>query len=100
MSDEYEKRAQEIISRNTDSAAMVKLYEEKFNRICNEISDEKVREALNILERLSWARHVKTSMFIELNAEIGDIGDAAISAILTPILEQFIKQRKYLEDLK
>jgi hypothetical protein len=100
LSDEYEKRAREIISRNIDSDALVKVYEEKFNRICNEISDEKVIEALNILERLSWARHVSNSMFMELYAEIGNMDDVALSNILLPIKEKFDEQRKYIEDMK
>lgn len=100
MSDEYEKRAREVISSNIDSVALVKFYEEKFNRICNEISDEKVIEALNILERLSWARNVSSSLFTELCAVIGDIEANAISDVLLPIKEKFDEQRKYIEEMK
>ena len=96
LSDEYEK----VISRHIDSEALVKFYEKKFDQIRNEISDEKVIEALNILERLSWARHVCSSMFTELCAVIADFEADAISNVLIPIKEKFDEQRKYIADRK
>jgi len=74
MSDDSKDAVHSLIS----SEALVKFLEEKFERKYIEIEDEKMREALDILNRLSWARHANSFMFTELCAKLSDLVDIDI----------------------
>jgi len=96
MSDDSKDTIQSLIS----SEALVKFFEEKFERKYIEIEDEKVRDALYILNRLSWARYASSSMFTEMCAKLSDLVDIQISEVLQPIKEKLDEESKYLEGKK
>jgi len=80
--------------------ALVEHLEGEFKRANIKIEDEKVREALDILSRLSWARHASSCMFTEMCAKLSDLVDDHISEVLLPIKEKLDEERKYLEGKK
>ena len=96
MSDDSKDAIHSLFS----SEALIEFLEGEFERKKIEIKDEKVREALDILNRLSWARHANSFMFTELCAKLSDLVDDQISEALLPIKEKLDEESKYLEGKK